>query len=129
MASHLRLAVSLVTFAAVLVLSSAAPASAEGCVRAGLQGVNAECQWTYAEYSASAGSGDGHTWYVTVQPANGGIQRDDLICTEGAETGLWHDVFMDGADVGDVCVPDSAVDDAAIGEMVIRRFKNIRWPD
>ncbi|KQV77872.1 hypothetical protein ASC64_03385 [Nocardioides sp. Root122] len=40
-----------------------------------------------------------------------------------------HDVFMDGTDIGDVCVPESEVNETNIAQLIIRRFKNIAWPD
>ena len=91
-------------------------------------GASATCTWTYSEYQASSSSGGGHTWYVTVQSANGGIHRDNLVCSSGDESGLWHDVFMDGTDVGDVCVPDRDVDQVNIAQLVIRQFKRMKWP-
>lgn len=105
------------------------PASAEpSCIAVGWEQADANCVWTYQEYQQTSSGGGGHTWYVTIQPNNGGIQKDDLVCTEGEETGLWHDVFMDGTDVGDVCVPDSDVDQVSIAQLIIRQFKRIKWP-
>ncbi len=129
MAQLLRLTVSLVTLVAALVMYGAAPASAEGCVRAGLQGVNAECQWTYAEYSASSTAGGGHTWVVSIQCGNGGICAEHVECVENGQAGFVHDVFMDGTDVGDVCVPESEVDETNIAQLIIRQFRSISWPD
>jgi hypothetical protein len=94
-----------------------------------LQGVSAECQWTYADYTASAGSGDGHTWVVSIQCGNGGICADHVECNENGQTGFVHDVYMDGADVGDVCVPETEIDQVHIAQLVIREFKRLEWPE
>lgn len=116
--------------AAVVAVPVGAGAASGSCSESiGLWGASATCTWSYPEYQQTSSSGEEHTWYVSVQSANGGIRRDDLMCTENGQTGLWHDVFMDGVDVGDVCVPDAEVDEVNIGEMVIRRFKDIAWPD
>ena len=78
--------------------------------------------------TASASSGDGHTWVVSIQCGNGGICAEHVECTEGGEAGFVHDVYMDGTDVGDVCVPQSEVDEASITQLIIREFKRINWP-
>ena len=121
----------LLAFVAATFLPSAwAPANADpSCIAVGWEQADANCTWTYQEYQlASSGGGGGHTWYVTIQPDNGGIRKDELVCTEGEETGLWHDVFMDGTDVGDVCVPDRDVNQVSIAKLIIRQFKRINWP-
>jgi hypothetical protein len=124
----IRLVISLLATPAVLVAMDSGPAHAESCIRAGLQGVNAECQWTYADYTASAGSDDGHTWVVSIQCGNGGICSDHVECNEGGEEGYVHDVYMDGTDVGDVCVPMDDVQEVDVAKLVIREFKRIAWP-
>jgi hypothetical protein len=121
-------AVALTFIAGGLVVVVATPAAAEGCIRAGLQGVNADCQWTYADYSASSSSGDGHTWVVTIQCGNGGICAEHVECVENGEEGFMHDVYMDGTDVGDVCVPQDAVQEVDLVKLVIREFKRMDWP-
>ena len=123
-----RVVAALACFVSALVVVSASPAAAEGCIRAGLQGVNAQCQWTYADYSASSGSGDGHTWVVSIQCGNGGICVEHVECTEGGQEGYVHDVYMDGTDVGDVCVPQNAVQQVDLAKLIIRQFKRIAWP-
>ncbi|WP_090967856.1 hypothetical protein [Nocardioides exalbidus] len=35
---------------------------------------------------------------------------------------------MDGTDVGDVCVPESQVEEVNIAELAIREFKRLTWP-
>lgn len=90
--------------------------------------MNAECQWVYADYSTSASSGDGHTWVVSIQCANGGICNDNVECVEGGQAGYIHDVYMDGTDVGDVCVPENEVQEVDLARLVIREFKRIAWP-
>ncbi|MCK9822353.1 hypothetical protein NOCD_02525 [Nocardioides cavernae] len=83
----------------------------------------------YVDYTQAASSGDGHTWVVSIQCGNGGICSEHVECVEGAEAGFMHDVFMDGTDIGDVCVPESEVNETNIAQLIIRRFKNIAWPD
>ena len=90
--------------------------------------MNAECQWSYADYSTSASSSDGHTWVVTIQCGNGGICAEHVECVENGAAGFVHDVFMDGQDVGDVCVPEAAVQEVDISQLAIREFKRIDWP-
>jgi hypothetical protein len=111
-----------------LCLTSPAAADPGSCIQVGLDGVNAECSWTYADYSASSSSGDGHTWVVTIQCGNGGICVEHVECVENGEEGYIHDVFMDGTDVGDVCVPDNAVQEVDIRQLAIREFKRLDWP-
>ena len=98
------------------------------CIAVGWEQASADCQWTYPEYVESSSSGDGHTWYVTIQPNNGGIQNDELVCGSAPETGLMYDVYMDGIDVGDVCVPDEEVREVDIVQLVISEFKRMDWP-
>ena len=92
------------------------------------QAAAADCSWTYADYSTSASSSDGHTWVVAIQCGNGGICAEHVECNENGETGFVHDVYMDGADVGDVCVPGDEVDEVNIAQLVIREFKRLDWP-
>ena len=49
-------------------------------------------------------------------------------CNEAGETGFVHDVYMDGTDVGDVCVPESEVDEVNIAQLILREFKRLTWP-
>ena len=116
---------------AALLLVPAFPASAaDNCaIAGGLDSFNADCQWTYADYaSASSSSAGEHTWVVAIQCGNGGICAEHVECSENGQTGFMHDVFMDGADVGDVCVPDQAVAEVDIVRLVIREFKRMEWP-
>ncbi len=76
----------------------------------------------------SSGSGDGHTWVVSIQCGNGGICVEHVECTEGGQEGYVHDVYMDGTDVGDVCVPQDAVQQVDLAKLIIRQFKRIAWP-
>lgn len=103
-------------------------ATASSCVEAGMQGASASCAWSWPEYHHTSASGTGHTWVVTLQPANGGIHKDSLLCMENGEEGLWHDVYMDGVDVGDVCVPDTSTPEPTIHELVVKDFKAYSWP-
>lgn len=128
MALACRIVAMLACIASGLVLIGASPAAAEGCIRAGLQGVNAQCQWSYSDYQSSSGSGDGHTWVVSIQCGNGGICVEHVECTEGGQEGYVHDVYMDGTDVGDVCVPQNAVQQVDLAKLIIRQFKRIAWP-
>ena len=111
--------------------SGVAPASASdpSCVQVTWQAAAADCAWTYSEYQTSSSSGDGHTWVVTIQCGNGGICVEHVECVENGQAGFVHDVFMDGTDVGDVCVPENEVNETNIAQLIIRQFKNIRWPD
>lgn len=111
-------------------LLPAQPSAADpgSCIQVGLDGVKATCVWTYADYSASASSGDGHTWVVAIQCGNGGICTEHVECNENGETGFVHDVYMDGNDVGDVCVPGDEVKEVDLAKLIIREFKRIAWP-
>lgn len=122
-----RLLVAVLLMQCCLVLSPS-PAHAAGCITAGLQGVIANCTWTYSDYSESASSGDGHTWVVAIQCGNGGICAEHVECVEEGQPGFVHNVFMDGTDVGDVCVPESAVQEVDVSQLAIREFKRIDWP-
>ncbi len=108
--------------------TSEAPAQANECLGVGWSQVAADCTWTYADFSASSSSGDGHTWVVTIQCGNGGICVEHVECVEGGEEGFVHDVYMDGTDVGDVCVPVREVDQTNIVQLIIREFKRLEWP-
>lgn len=106
-----------------------APAYANDCsTQVGILGANSTCAWTYADYSSTAGSGDGHTWVVSIQCGNGGICTEYVECIENGETGFFHDVYMDGTDVGDVCVPEDEMDEVNIARLIVREFKRIEWP-
>lgn len=108
------------------------PASAAAdpsCVQVTWQAAVADCAWAYADYTATASSGDGHTWVVTIQCGNGGICVEHVECNENGETGFVHDVYMDGTDVGDVCVPDDEVDEVNITQLILREFRRISWPE
>ncbi len=122
-------AIALLVLAALCpVLIVPAPAQADSCLAVGMDGVSAECVWTYADYSSSANSGDGHTWVVTIQCGNGGICVEHVECVEGGEEGYVHDVYMDGTDVGDVCVPGREVDQVNIVQLILREFRRYGWP-
>ena len=122
------LLLGLAILAAVL-LPAAPVAAADPCsVGVGLDSGNATCQWAFTDYEQSSGSGDGHTWVVTIQCGNGGICTEHVDCGEGQATGFMHDVYMDGEDVGDVCVPDEAVSEVSIFHIASREFKRLQWP-
>lgn len=112
---------------AQLLWPQAANAAGECGVSVGLEAADASCDWTYEDYTSASSSGDGHTWVVVIQPHNGGIRADELMCTEEGEQGLWHDVYRDGEDVGDVCVPDSE-QTPSIDELAARAFREYSWP-
>lgn len=104
-------------------------ASAQGScsTQVGMMGASSGCVWTYADFQDAGSSGDGHTWVVVIQPDNGGIRADELMCIEEGEQGLWHDVYRDGEDVGNVCVPDS--EQAPVIEVLAERaFREYSWP-
>ncbi len=122
-----RLALALLLMLSVP--TTAAPASADpSCISVGWEQMDASCQWTFAEYQGSSSSGDGRTWVVAIQCANGGICNDNVECAENGQDGYIHDVYLDGVDVGDVCVPDNAVQQVDLVQLIIREFKRIGWP-
>ncbi|MBD3944036.1 hypothetical protein [Nocardioides ganghwensis] len=108
--------------------ASPAVADPSSCIAVGWEQADAECSWTFAEYQESSGSGDGHTWVVTIQCGNGGICAEHVECVENGEEGFMHDVFRDGVDVGDVCVPEDAVQEVDLVKLIIREFKRMEWP-
>jgi hypothetical protein len=124
-----RLILAIIALVGSALFALQAPAHADGCsTQVGILGLNAECSWTYAEYTQTSGSGDGHTWVVSIQCGNGGICVEHVECVEGGQEGYVHDVYMDGTDVGDVCVPDNAVQQVDLAKLIIRQFKRIAWP-
>jgi hypothetical protein len=124
-----RVLAALVAIAALFVVGWQSPASAEGCSeQIGILGVNAACAWTYPEYTQVSGSDETHTWVVAIQCGNGGICAEHVECNENGETGFMHDVYMDGTDVGDVCVPGKDVDKVNIAKLILREFKSLSWP-
>lgn len=106
----------------------AASAADPSCVQVTWQAVASDCAWTYADYTQASGSQEEHTWVVSIQCGNGGICVEHVECMEGGQAGYVHDVYMDGTDVGDVCVPENAVQQVALSKLVIRQFKRIAWP-
>ena len=124
-----RVLAALVALAGLMVIVAPSRASAEGCSeQVGILGVNASCAWTYPEYTRVSGSDSTHTWVVAVQCGNGGICAEQVECSENGEAGFMHDVYKDGVDVGDVCVPEKDVDKVNIAKLVIREFKRLEWP-
>jgi hypothetical protein len=124
-----RIAVVLLALIGSSILALQSPAHADGCsTQVGILGLNSECSWSYSEYTETAGSGDEHTWVVSIQCGNGGICVEHVECTEGGQEGYVHDVYMDGTDVGDVCVPQNAVQEVDLAKLIIRQFKRIAWP-
>jgi hypothetical protein len=103
-------------------------AEANNCVSVGWAQIKADCPMTWAEYQESSGSGDEHTWVIAIQCGNGGICAEHVECVENGEEGFIHDVYMDGTDVGDVCVPENAVQEVDLVKLIIREFKRIEWP-
>jgi hypothetical protein len=103
-------------------------AEANGCVTVGWAQIKADCPMTWAEYQDSTASGDGRTWVVAIQCANGGICNDNVECAENGQAGYIHDVYLDGVDVGDVCVPENAVQQVDLAKLILREFKRIAWP-
>ena len=128
-------AVAVVLFAVAFILvgsgsshASATVSAEPTCLQVTWQAVASDCAWTYAEYQQSSGAGDEHTWVVSIQCGNGGICSIHVECNEGGEEGYVHDVYMDGTDVGDVCVPADEVKEVDVAKLVIREFKRIAWP-
>src|SRR6478609_2391572 len=122
----------IVAFAWSVLGAAPAPADASpadpSCVQVTWQAVASDCAWTYSEYTDASGSQDEHTWVVSIQCGNGGICVEHVECTEGGQEGYVHDVYMDGTDVGDVCVPQNAVQQVDLAKLIIRQFKRIAWP-
>jgi hypothetical protein len=124
----------------IALLLSAPPAGADSAggeepderdpcaVAGGLDSANATCQWVFANYAQTAASGDGHTWVIAIQCGNGGICAEHIECVENGEEGFMHDVYMDGTDVGDVCVPEDAVQEVDLVKLIVREFKRMDWP-
>ena len=99
------------------------------CVSANMLGALADCEWTYAEYSKNSNSGDAsHTWRVVRKCGNGGICTEWVACTENGEAGHVYDVYRDGVDVGDVCVPESEQDAVDVTVAAARAFQHLSWP-
>lgn len=119
----------LATLAVSLPATPAAMASSGDCgAGVGLDSIQADCLWSYADYTASSTSGDGSTWSVTVQCANGGICVEYTPCTEDGQPGFVYDVYRDGEDVADVCVPESEQEKVDIAVAAARAFKRLTWP-
>lgn len=123
-----RLLAGLLIVGACCVVATPPSAAANPCVGVGWWQVDADCPMAWSDYTASASSGDGHTWVVSIQCANGGICAEHVECVENGQPGFMHDVYMDGDDVGDVCVPQGEIDRASIAQLVIREFKRTSWP-
>lgn len=113
----------------VACLGFAGPAKAESdCITVGWESAEADCDWAYVDYVQTSSTNDEHTWVVSLQCGNGGICTEHVECNENGETGFVHDVYMDGTDVGDVCVPADEVNEVNVAQLIIREFKRIRWP-
>lgn len=83
---------------------------------------------TWKEFQESSATASGHTWVVSIQCGNGGICADHVECVENGVAGFMHDVYFDGTDVADVCVPGKDVDKVNIAKLIIREFKSLSWP-
>lgn len=83
---------------------------------------------TWSEYEESSLTGTEHTWVVAIQCGNGGICAEQVECIENGVSGFMHDVYMDGRDIADVCVPNEEVKEVDIVQLVIREFKRMEWP-
>lgn len=118
----------LVVGSATAVCAPPAEAIQDTCLSAGWLATTSTCVWTWPDYQQTSTSSGGHTWVVTLQPNNGGIVRDYLLCVENGEEGFLHDVYMDGVDVGDVCVPTAETPEEAIAGLVISEFRSYSWP-
>jgi hypothetical protein len=127
-----HLAVGLVTalslVAGMLGVGSTAAADEPSCVQVTWQATASDCAWTFAEYTETSGSQTKHTWVIAIQCGNGGICAEHIECVENGEEGFIHDVYRDGVDVGNVCVPQDAMQEVDIVKLVIREFKRIEWP-
>lgn len=99
------------------------------CLQVTWQAVAADCDWTLPEYTETSSSQPSHTWVTTIQCANGGICAEHIECVENGVPGFWHDIFRDGIDVGDVCMPEDAVDQVDVVQLILREFKRMSWPE
>jgi hypothetical protein len=125
----MRARVAVIALVGSLVVLAPTPAQADGCsTQVGILGANSTCAWTFAEYMEASGSDDGRTWVIAIQCGNGGICAEHVECVENGEAGFMHDVYLDGSDVGDVCVPEDAVKEVDLVKLIIRQFKRIEWP-
>jgi hypothetical protein len=124
----LGLLVALSLVAGMLGLSSTSAAAEPSCTQVTWQAVASDCAWTFAEYTETSGSQTDHTWVIAIQCGNGGICAEHIECVENGEEGFIHDVFRDGVDVGDVCVPEDAVQEVDLVKLIIREFKRMEWP-
>lgn len=125
----MRASLAVTALVGSLVALAPAPAHADGCsTQVGILGANSTCAWTFAEYTETSGSQTKHTWVVAIQCGNGGICAEHVECVENGEEGFIHDVYKDGVDVGDVCVPEDAVQEVDIVKLIIREFKRMEWP-
>lgn len=128
----IRVLIACLGLLCTVVPASAAAADAEEdtphCLQVTWQAVVADCDWTFAEYTETSSSQPAHTWVTTIQCANGGICADEIECVEDGRAGFWHDIYMDGIDVGDVCMPDEAVDQVNIVALITRQFRRMDWP-
>lgn len=111
-----------------IAMTPTASAADPSCVQVTWQALASDCAWTYADYTEASGSQEEHTWVVAIQCGNGGICVEHVECEEGGQPGYVHDIFRDGVDVGDVCVPDNAVQQVDVAKLVLREFKRIAWP-
>lgn len=118
----------LLGMAVALSPATSADAKEGDCVAVTLAGVSADCAWTYTDFSSQQSSGDGYTWVVALQCDNGGICVDRVECVEAGVDGYVSDVFRDGVDVGDVCVPETDVSEVDYAKLVLRAFKTLNWP-
>lgn len=114
--------------AGVLAGSHSTSASEPSCVQVTWQAIASDCAWTFAEYTEASTSRVEHTWVITLQCGNGGICAEHIECVENGEEGFMHDVYRDGIDVGDVCVPADAMQEVDLVKLIIREFKRIEWP-
>ena len=95
----------------------------------GWEPVDAECAWTYCgllgdlRHRATATPGWSPSSAATAASA-----RSTSSASRAAQEGYVHDVYMDGTDVGDVCVPQNAVQQVDLAKLIIRQFKRIAWP-
>lgn len=124
-----RLAALLVVLAAVGLSTATSSSARQGeCTVVTLSAASADCSWSYSDYRGEKSSGDGSTWVVRLQCDNGGICVDRVECLEGGVAGFMSDVFRDGIDVGDVCVPEAEVEEVDYVRLAVREFKSLEWP-
>lgn len=122
-----RVVAVLLLMCIALAMPPMSPSSASdeaSCVSVGWAQVDADCPATWKDVqSASASLG----LIVVLQCGNGGICDERVMCVEDGEQGFMHDVFRDGEDIADVCVPNGQLNQESVATLVLREFRTLDW--